>query len=408
MADFPEGYFDLTQPPPVQAMNNFTGGAEEPVSPYDPNVAQVAPITVTGTPEPLEVGAQEPVSSLPTPQAAGPLTGATGPDPSILTNPTPTPTGTSGGGGGGSGATNSVMDWLGQALGGGAGGGLMNTILGAIPGIAEYFRQNKLADKYEDYETDEKYRDMFDPFGNLRPGFQEKLKALYADPSYIENLPGYKFQRDQALNAIDRRAGSNRTFLDSEYPQWLQDRAAKVAESAYRDERDSLLKSSGQDITPQGYQNWLMNSLNQQQNANNMAALALAFALSNRGTVGAGAQDPRQGGGQGGAGSAAGQAAASVLNRLPGLPAAGFTGGPSGTGSLSNDASNIQINPNTGQATVTSGYEGATGVLDPGASGSIDTYEYPYTPLVTDNSGGYIDFDQFNTDPYLGMFPDLT
>jgi len=43
-----------------------------------------------------------------------------------------------------------------------------------------------------------------DPFGPERAGYAAKLKELYADPSQVQNLPGYK----AGLQAVERKMAS--------------------------------------------------------------------------------------------------------------------------------------------------------------------------------------------------------
>jgi len=46
---------------------------------------------------------------------------------------------------------------------------------------------------------------LADPFASQRPQYQGQLSALMADPSSISKTPGYQFQFDQGMQALERQ-----------------------------------------------------------------------------------------------------------------------------------------------------------------------------------------------------------
>jgi hypothetical protein len=55
---------------------------------------------------------------------------------------------------------------------------------------------------------------IVDPFGATnRSIYQGKLNALYNDPAYLENLPGFRFARDQGIKAVNREMSRSGMFL---------------------------------------------------------------------------------------------------------------------------------------------------------------------------------------------------
>lgn len=51
-----------------------------------------------------------------------------------------------------------------------------------------------------------------DPFGSQRPMYQNMLSNLMANPSSVTSLPGYQFQFDQGMQALERGQAASGTL----------------------------------------------------------------------------------------------------------------------------------------------------------------------------------------------------
>ena len=90
------------------------------------------------------------------------------------------------------------------------------------------------------------------PFGAYRPQFAQQLVSLMQDPSSVTSLPGYQFQLDQGVQAINRGAagpggtgrgsGAEAAALD-QYGQGL-------ASSFYNNQINTLAQLAGANISP--------------------------------------------------------------------------------------------------------------------------------------------------------------
>lgn len=196
------------------------------------------------------------------------------------------------GGGGGS----SVGEDIWRTITGG-GGGLGDLPWGTIiPGVMQALAGAYNADEWKDFASDQ--RDVLDPFGRYRPQYGDMLSQYYSDPAgFIENLPGYKAERDLMERSMLAKAGSTGQHLSGNLPTWVLDRTGEIAARHADRWEDNLARLAGADIGPGAYATTALEGMRNQQAARDNALMAL-FAMLSRdsGTnINIG-----QGGGQGG------------------------------------------------------------------------------------------------------------
>lgn len=102
---------------------------------------------------------------------------------------------TPGGFGGNMGELQELLKRLGLMPGS---GGFLSNIMNIGSGLHGMYQSNKMMDLAKQAAQ------MQDPFGAQRPQYQQKLSALYADPSSITTMPGYQ----AGLDAVERKMAS--------------------------------------------------------------------------------------------------------------------------------------------------------------------------------------------------------
>lgn len=75
--------------------------------------------------------------------------------------------------------------------------------------------------------------------------YDNRLRALLDDPASFSATPGYQFQRDQALEAVNRSNSRQRGSFNALAA--LADRASGMAATEYNGQRDFLGRMSGQE-----------------------------------------------------------------------------------------------------------------------------------------------------------------
>lgn len=70
----------------------------------------------------------------------------------------------------------------------------------SIYGMYQSEQQRKLA---------KKAAEMSDPFGKYRGGYAAMLAKMYRDPNSIKSMPGYQFQLDAGLDAVQRKMAAS-------------------------------------------------------------------------------------------------------------------------------------------------------------------------------------------------------
>jgi len=110
-----------------------------------------------------------------------------------------------------------------------------------------------------------------DPFGPERAGYAAKLRELYADPSAVEKLPGYK----AGLNAVERKLAAQGYNGSGNMMLALKD----YGENAFNSEAKRLSELAGAGIRPNPSAAIQAQASASQQRGNSLASLA--FGLSN-------------------------------------------------------------------------------------------------------------------------------
>ncbi len=88
----------------------------------------------------------------------------------------------------------------------------------------------------------------FDP--NKRDEMGERYMALQRDPSYISQLPGYKFGLDELTKMTNRESAKTGHYLGNRRIGLLQDRTQQYASRAYQQEVDNLGAGAGIGMRP--------------------------------------------------------------------------------------------------------------------------------------------------------------
>jgi hypothetical protein len=143
----------------------------------------------------------------------------------------------------------------------------------AFPAIATAIQQWNNASQYGDQAKEAAGK--YNPFGQYRQGYGDQLQALYADPSSIENTPGYKFRLSQGLGIVGPKAAAAHQGYGNEY-RAMEDYAQGLASTEYGAEVDRLSKLAGANIDGSTAAQVEMNGLNNQIAAQNGALQALA------------------------------------------------------------------------------------------------------------------------------------
>ncbi len=119
--------------------------------------------------------------------------------------------------------------------------------LAAAGGLA--YQQFHNAGQYT--QQAEKYAGVLNPYGAYRDAAAQKLAALQADPSSIQDTPGYKFALSQGLGAVGNR--DNRSFgvgAGSTNPDMMTF-AQGLASKTYNDTIQQYSNQAGVGIGPQ-------------------------------------------------------------------------------------------------------------------------------------------------------------
>jgi hypothetical protein len=87
-----------------------------------------------------------------------------------------------------------------------------------------------------------------DPFASQRPQYQQQLSSLMADPSSVSKLPGYQFQLDQGVQAVDRAAGAKGMLGSGNRLAELMHYGQGLASDFYGKQVSTLSQLSGANI----------------------------------------------------------------------------------------------------------------------------------------------------------------
>jgi hypothetical protein len=135
-----------------------------------------------------------------------------------------------------------------------------------------------------------------DPFASQRPQYQGQLSALMADPSSIKNTPGYQFQFDQGMQALERVQAGQGAFHSGQTDTAAIQFGQGLAETSFNNWENILATLSGATTGNPGTAGGLYSS--NMGNANSAIQSGLGSLFSGLGNITSGG-----GGGGGGGGS---------------------------------------------------------------------------------------------------------
>lgn len=134
----------------------------------------------------------------------------------------------------------SIFDWL-------TTGNNASNLLNVGTGIYDLYNRSQVQDQLNRAATS----NLVDPFGaNNRQFYQGQLRNLYANPNYLQNLPGYQFSLDQMMQTTNREAARAGHYLGTKRLYDLQKNAQGLASQMYGSEADRLANLSGAQFGP--------------------------------------------------------------------------------------------------------------------------------------------------------------
>lgn len=207
---------------------------------------------------------------------------------------------TSGGGGYNPGVTQSGVGGFLQNVGQfvtGSNNGFANAMF--VPSMAMAAQQWKNADTYD--QLGREAADRADPFGKYRGYYGDRLRALYDDPSQIENTPGYKFAMNQTMNNTAAKLASQGFLGSSQMQNALAAQSSGLAQQTWNTERNALMQMAGSQFDPANAGRMMMEGGQLAVNARN-GALAAMFYPFGPGAAGGGGGSGGGGNGTTGAG----------------------------------------------------------------------------------------------------------
>lgn len=91
----------------------------------------------------------------------------------------------------------------------------------------------------DDYQGD--MSGVYNPFLQTGYGANDALSRLIADPSSVRSLPGYQFDMDEGVNALDRSAGSRGLLKSGRAAKDLMRFGTGLADKTYGDQISRLM-----------------------------------------------------------------------------------------------------------------------------------------------------------------------
>lgn len=138
-----------------------------------------------------------------------------------------------------------------------------------------------------------------DPFASQRPQYQGQLSALMADPSSISKTPGYQFQFDQGMQALERAQAAQGTFRSGQTDTAAIQFGQGLAETSFGNWEKMLADLSGVNAGNPGQAGSLYSQNQQQGNAalqsgfsSLMSGLGSTFSFGGDGGGGGGSITP--------------------------------------------------------------------------------------------------------------------
>ena len=106
-----------------------------------------------------------------------------------------------------------------------------------------------------------------DPFAAQRPQYQSMLQQLMTNPASIQGSPGYQFQMDQGLQAVNRNEAAKGMLGSGNRLQELMQYGQGLASQDYNNQFLRLANLAGASAGQPGTAGSLQNAYNQQQAA---------------------------------------------------------------------------------------------------------------------------------------------
>ena len=127
-----------------------------------------------------------------------------------------------------------------------------------------------------------------DPFASQRPQYQNQLSTLMSDPSSIKNTPGYQFQFNQGMQALERSQAATGSLNSGQAQTSAIQFGQGLAETSFNNWESILAQLSGATIGSPGTAGSLYSQNQQQSNAAIQAGLGSIFSGLGNAVSGAG------------------------------------------------------------------------------------------------------------------------
>jgi hypothetical protein len=153
------------------------------------------------------------------------------------------------------------------------------------------------AGKYMD-KTDEWAKDA-DPFGDQRSFYEGKLKDLYTDPNYLENMPAYKARMQASLNTLGPQMAAKGGGYGNAAGEMIK-AAQTVASTEFDNEAKRLSGLAGAQFGPEAAARMRLGGLDASIRSQNSALGSMMFPFGSGGMMGGngpGQNNNRTGGG---------------------------------------------------------------------------------------------------------------
>ena len=117
-----------------------------------------------------------------------------------------------------------------------------------------------------------------DPFGGQRPQYQSMLSSLMADPSSVKNLPGYQFNFDQGMQALERQQAAAGTLQSGQAETAAIQYGQNYASNTFKQWEDILAQLAGANIGSPGTAGQLYGQYQNQGNQAIQSGLGSIFS----------------------------------------------------------------------------------------------------------------------------------
>ena len=139
------------------------------------------------------------------------------------------------------------MAWYDSALSWLTSGNNASNLMNVGTGIYDLYNRSQVQDQLNEAATSH----LVDPFGaDNRNFYQGQLRNLYANPNYLQNLPGYQFSLGEMTRGVNREAARGGHYLGTKRLHDLMERTHGLASQTYASEADRLANLSGAQFAP--------------------------------------------------------------------------------------------------------------------------------------------------------------